>query len=64
MYYKESRWNPKAKNGSHYGIPQGRSKYLQRVNGYKQVEWGIKYNLNRYGSMCKALDHHKRKGWH
>ena len=64
LYYKESRWNPKAKNGSHYGIPQGRSTYLKKVNGFKQVEWGIKYNLNRYGSMCKALDHHKRKGWH
>lgn len=64
LYYHESRWNPKAKNGSHYGIPQGRSKYLSKVNGYKQVEWGIKYNLNRYGSMCKALDHFKRKGWH
>lgn len=64
LYHKESRWNPKAKNGSHYGIPQGRSKYLSKVNGYKQVEWGIKYNLNRYGSMCKALDHFKRKGWH
>jgi hypothetical protein len=64
LYYKESRWNPKAKNGSHYGIPQGRSKYLQRADGFKQVEWGIKYNLNRYGSMCKALDHWKLKGWH
>ena len=64
LYHKESRWNPKAKNGSHYGIPQGRSKYLSKVNGYKQVEWGIKYNKNRYGSMCKALDHFKRKGWH
>ena len=64
LYHKESRWNPKAKNGSHYGIPQGRSKYLSKVNGYKQVEWGIKYNLVRYGSMCKALDHFKRKGWH
>ena len=64
LYYKESRWNPKAKNGSHYGIPQGRSKYLSKVDGYKQVEWGIKYNKNRYGSMCKALDHFKRKGWH
>jgi hypothetical protein len=64
LYYKESRWNPEARNGSHYGIPQGRSKYLQRVDGYKQVEWGIKYNLNRYGSMCKALDHYKIKGWH
>ena len=64
LYFRESRWNPKARNGSHYGIPQGRSKYLQTVNGYKQVEWGIKYNLNRYGSMCKALDHYKIKGWH
>ena len=64
LYHKESRWNPKAKNGSHYGIPQGRSKYLSKVNGYKQVEWGIAYNINRYGSMCKALDHFKRKGWH
>jgi hypothetical protein len=64
LYYKESRWNPKAKNGSHYGIPQGRSKYLQRANGYKQVDWGIKYNKVRYGSMCKALEHYKIKGWH
>ncbi len=23
--------------------------------GFKQVDWGIKYNMNRYGSMCKAL---------
>jgi len=64
LYFRESRWNPKAVNGSHYGIPQGRSKYLLRANGFKQVEWGIKYNLNRYGSMCKALDHYKLKGWH
>ena len=64
LYYKESRWNPKAKNGSHYGIPQGRSKWLSKVDGFKQVEWGIKYNYNRYGSMCKALDHYKIKGWH
>ena len=64
LYYRESRWNPKARNGSHYGIPQGRSKYLATVDGYKQVEWGIKYNYNRYGSMCKALDHFKIKGWH
>jgi len=64
LYYKESRWNPKAKNGSHYGIPQGKSKYLLKANGYKQVEWGIKYNTVRYGSMCKALHHYKIKGWH
>jgi hypothetical protein len=38
--------------------------YLARVNGYKQIDWGIKYNLHRYGSMCKALNHFKIKGWH
>ena len=64
LYFRESRWNPKARNGNHYGIPQGNSKYLLRANGFKQVEWGIKYNLNRYGSMCKALDHLKSKGFH
>jgi hypothetical protein len=64
LYFKESRWNPKAKNGSHYGIPQGRSKYLQTVNGYKQVDWGLKYIKNRYGTPCKALQHLKTKGYH
>ena len=64
LYFYESRWNPKARNGSHYGIPQGRSKWLATADGYKQVEWGIKYNNNRYGSMCKALQHFKIKGWH
>jgi len=64
LYYKESRWNPLAHNNGHYGIPQGKSKYLLKADGYKQVEWGIKYNNVRYGSMCKALDHFKTKGWH
>ena len=64
LYHRESRWNPKAKNGSHYGIPQGRSKWLATVDGFKQIDWGIKYNYARHGSMCKALDHFKRKGWH
>jgi len=65
LYSKEnSRWDPKARNGSHVGIPQGKSKYLATVNGVKQIDWGIKYINNRYGSMCKALDHFKLKGWH
>ena len=64
LYTAESRLNPKARNGSHYGIPQGRSKYLATVDGTKQIDWGIKYNLHRYGSMCAALNHFKTKGWH
>ena len=64
LNYKESRWNPKAKNGSHYGIPQGRSKWLSTVDGYKQIEWQLKYIAARYSNPCNALAHHKIKGWY
>ncbi len=64
LYTKESNWRENAKNGSHYGIPQGRSQYLARVDGYKQVVWGIAYIDHRYGQPCIALDHWKAKGWH
>ena len=64
LYTKESNWREEAVNGSHYGIPQGRSKYLARVDGYKQVVWGIAYIDHRYGQPCIALDHWKDKGWH
>jgi len=64
LNYKESKWNPKAKNGSHYGIPQGRSKWLSTVDGYKQIEWQLKYIEKRYSNPCNALAHHKIKGWY
>jgi hypothetical protein len=64
LYGKESAWNPKARNGSHYGIPQGRSVWLRDQDGYTQIRWGLKYIGNRYGEPCVALDHWKAKGWH
>ena len=64
LYMAESRLNPLARNGSHYGIPQGRSKWLITANPYAQIRWGIKYNVNRYGSMCAAYEHWILKGWH
>ena len=64
LYGKESAWNPAAVNGSHYGIPQGRSKYLARVDGYKQVVWGLNYIGHRYGEPCVALDHWRKFNWH
>ena len=64
LYTAESRWNPKAKNGTHYGIPQGNSEWLRKADPLQQIDWGIKYNKERYGSMCKALQHFKIKGWH
>ena len=64
LYGKESAWNPKASNGSHYGIPQGDSIYLKTATAFNQVRWGIRYNLDRYGSMCGAWQHFKRFNWH
>ena len=64
LYTRESNWRPKAKNGSHYGIPQGRSIYLKTADPVSQVKWGIKYVDNRYNGMCNALKHFKTKGWH
>lgn len=65
LYTKESNWRPEAKNGSHHGIPQGRSEYLSRVDGYKQIQWGLAYIAHRYDAdTCKALAHWKAKGWH
>ena len=67
LYGKESAWNPLARNGSHVGIPQGRSEYLAKVDGYKQIQWGLSYIQHHriyQGDTCKALDHWKAKGWH
>ena len=64
LYGKESAWNPDARNGSHYGIPQGRSIYLSTLNGYEQVQWGLDYIGHRYGEPCIAWAHFQRKGWH
>ncbi len=64
LYGKESAWNPLAKNGSHVGIPQGRSEWLATQDGWSQVRWGLSYIGNRYGEPCIALDHWRTKGWH
>ena len=64
LYTKESNWRVDAVNGSHNGIPQGRSDWLATVDGYKQVVWGLQYIGNRYGEPCIALDHWSKYGWH
>jgi hypothetical protein len=64
LYYYESRWNHKARNGSMYGIPQGNSVWLKTATPIEQVKWGIKYNKNRYGNSCKAYLHYKKWNWH
>ena len=70
IVYRESRWNPRAKNGSHYGLYQGRSKSLKNASTIKQWWWYWHYVAHRYGyteydepDYCKALHHLKTKGW-
>ena len=64
LYGKESAWNPDAVNGSHYGIPQGRSEYLRDALPEQQIMWGLKYIDNRYGSPCKAWAFFQRYNYH
>ena len=64
ILYKESRWNYKAKNpkSSAFGLFQIlKSKDKDPI---KQIDKGLIYLNHRYeGNACKALAHHKAKGW-
>ena len=64
LYGKESAWQSDAVNGSHYGIPQGRSIYLKTATPEQQIQWGLKYIDNRYGSPCKAWEFFQRNNYH
>jgi len=65
LYMKESRFDSRAVNGSHYGIPQLRNKKLNHLDGYTQIDWGIRYIAHRYkGDYCLAYKHFTDKGWH
>ena len=64
LWYKESRWNYKAKNpkSSAFGIPQILG--LKELNPTKQIDRGLNYIKHRYSNPCNALKHHKIKGWY
>ena len=65
LYMAESKFDSRAVNGSHYGIPQLRNKKLKNLDGYTQIDWGIRYIGHRYdGDFCLAWKHFKDKGWH
>ena len=61
---KESRWNPKAKNGSHYGLGQMRSQHYRNLDPYRQIDATLAYITKRYGSMCNAWRFHQKKGYY
>ena len=64
LIHNESRWNPKARNGSHYGLGQMRSTWYRDLSPQAQIRASIKYIRHRYDDSCKALHHFETKGWH
>lgn len=65
LIYKESTWNYKARNGSHYGLGQMRSAWYGTLSPRKQIKAHLRYIEHRYdGSPCKAFRHFQRVGWH
>ena len=61
LWYRESSWNPYAINGNACGIPQSKpcskmSKFGRdyRTNWKVQVNWGLDYIKNRYGTPSEA----------
>ena len=61
---KESNWRVNAKNGSHYGIGQMRNIKYKNLDGFKQVDWSLRYQKHRYGSPCKAWQFWLKNGYH
>ena len=65
LIWLESRFNPLAQNGSHYGLAQMRNIKVKGMPVREQIDWHYRYLKHRYdGSACKALKHFNRKGWH
>jgi hypothetical protein len=70
IVFRESSFNRLARNGSHYGYYQIRSKSLHKAPYDYQFFRYWSYVLHRYGyteydepDYCKALHHLKTKGW-
>ena len=61
---KESRWYYLAKNGSHFGLGQMRSKHYRDLDPYRQIDATLKYITNRYETSCKAWAFHEKKGYY
>jgi hypothetical protein len=61
---KESRWSYVAKNGSHFGLGQMRSKHYRDLDPYRQIDATIRYNVNRYQTQCKAWAFHQANGYY
>jgi len=64
LWSRESNWNSRADNklSTAYGIPQ--LLHLKTNDPYKQIDAGLKYIAYRYGTPCKALAYHLKRGYY
>lgn len=61
---KESRWSYTARNGSHYGLGQMRSKHYRDLDPFRQIDATLRYVTIRYQKPCKAWTFHLKNGWY
>ena len=61
---KESRWSYSARNGSHYGLGQMRSKHYRDLDPFRQIDATIKYITIRYQTSCKAWAFHQQRNYY
>ena len=61
---KESRWSYTARNGSHWGLGQMRSKHYRDLDPYRQIDASIAYITKRYQTPCKAWTFHMKHGYY
>jgi hypothetical protein len=61
---KESRWSYTARNGSHYGLGQMRSKHYRDLDPFRQLDATIRYITVRYETPCKAWAFHIKRNWY
>jgi hypothetical protein len=61
---KESRWSYTARNGSHFGLGQMRSKHYRDLDPFRQIDASLKYITVRYQTPCKAWAFHQANGYY
>jgi hypothetical protein len=63
---KESNWRVGAinPNGKHFGLGQMNNPKYQNLDGFRMIDWSLRYIKARHGSSCNAWAHWQKHGWH
>ena len=67
LWMHESGWNPRSVNRSSgaCGIPQALPcSKIPDTSAAGQIQWGLNYIQNRYGSPSNAMSHWQQKHWY